>query len=453
MSLTLPYSRSRRYLTGIDWFISALAHQSTRRNNRVACYSQTVLDVDGALSETAIRGTLDQISDRFRVIHGRIARDWLNLAPFWKMTPPPKDAVIPLRVVDLPEEREDHAEVLFSEHAAVPFDSPSRHLRFLLVRIGQRRSRLGMVFDHSLLDAFGAEMFFWLIDEAFKGHLGEISRRVRQTESAHLDHWMRRFRSGRTINRLLIRLGKQDTIALTIPRAGTIRRLRVLQESLSREESIRLRQWAGEEIGVPLLLPSAAARAILAMRRVFSGTFLPGSQFLVFTSANLRAPGQQWESLFFNHFSLLPLTLAVEPTTGVKEMAIVLRNQFFERMKDKIPWAMQDATMLGRIVPLWIASRLLRLVAKGRGCSFYFACIRDTGFSPESFMGLPTRQLVHQPLVFTPPGLNICMTEFRGTFNLVISYLEGVVDDSSAAQLMAAFKSLLLEPQCEPASR
>jgi hypothetical protein len=44
------------------------------------------------------------------------------------------------------------------------------------------------------------------------------------------------------------------------------------------------------------------------------------------------------------------------------------------------------------------------------------------------------------------------MTEFRGRFNLVISYMEGVIADSAANQLMADFKASLLPRASEPAS-
>jgi len=430
-----------------------MAHQSARRNNGAGSYSQAVLDVEGILSEAALRTILDQIADRFPLIHGRIARDCLNLAPFWKVKRGSASSQIPLRIVDLAVDQADRSEALLADHVNAPFHSQSEHLRFLLIRIGAQQSRLGMVFDHRLLDAFGSEMFFRLIDQAWQGKLDDISPRVKQTEPAHLDHWKRRFESGRTLNRLLHRLSTLEICALQMPPKGKFRPMRMLHESLSREETIALNKKAGEEIGVPILLPSAAARAIHAMREVLSGISLPGGQYLIFTSANIRVPGQEWEKLFFNHFSLLPLSVETQPAAGIKEMAVALRNQFFAQMKEKIPFVMQDASALGRICPFWIGSRLLRLVAKGRMCSFYFACLKDNGYSNDTFMGQRVLNLFHQPLVFSPPGLNICMTEFRGRFNLVISYMQDVIDDDAAKLLMQEFKSVLVQPASEPVSR
>ena len=44
--------------------------------------------------------------------------------------------------------------------------------------LGDARSRLGMAFDHKLLDAFGAESFLRLIDHVWQGKLDELTARV-----------------------------------------------------------------------------------------------------------------------------------------------------------------------------------------------------------------------------------------------------------------------------------
>jgi len=52
---------------------------------------------------------------------------------------------------------------------------------------------------------------------------------------------------------------------------------------------------------------------------------------------------------------------------------------------------------------------------------------------------------VHTPLAFAPPGMNLCMTTFAGRFNLVLSYLEGAMDDASARKILERFKASLIE--------
>lgn len=438
MSFSLPYSRTRRYLTGIDWIVGALDY-SARSAIGLGGFSQTIIEVEGVINQNDLRGALDQISAGIPLVHGRVARDWINLAPYWK---PAHNGEIPLRVVDLPIDRGAEAEGLFDDHINRPFESRWQHLRCLLVRIGSARSRIGLVFDHRLLDAFGAEGIFRLMDLAWKGRIEDVLSGIKMTEPAHLDHWQRRLKSGKALNQYLYGLNQKSVSGLNMPRAGLRRRIRFIHEPLTAEESAVLPERAADEIGMPIILPSAAARAIHAMRQVVPSPPQPGEQFLVFTSATNRLPGQEWEKLLFNHFSLMAFS-QTNPRPAA-ELAVELRDQFFEQMRNQIPFVMEDAGALGRICPHWIGSRLMGSLFGGRFCTFYFACLRETGFPGETFMGLRVVNLIHKPIAFSPPGLNICMTWFGGHFNVVISYVEGVLSDCDARNLMRIFKSSLV---------
>lgn len=440
MSFSLSYSANRRYLTGIDWIVGALDH-SAENTIGLGGFSQAILDVEGRVDETDLRAAMKQISQRIPLIDGRVARDWSNLAPYWKTG---KSAEIPLRICELAEDKGADSERLFDDHINAPFDSRWQHLRCLLVRIGSRRSRIGLVFDHRLLDAFGAEGMFRLMDLAWKKQLEEVLPKIKTTEPAHLDHWPRRLKSGQTLNRYLFGLNEKSVCGLNIPAPGLRRRIHFVHDSLTAEESAALARRAAEEIGVPVVLPSAAARAIAAMRQVVPCFPQSGEQCLIFTSTTNRLPGQEWEKLLFNHFSLMAFSTAQDDSRPANEIAVDLRDQLFDQMRSQIPFVMEDAGALGRICPHWIGSRLMNALFSGRFCTFYFACLRETGFAGDSFMGMPVSNLTHKPIAFSPPGLNICMTWFAGHFNLVISYVQGVLTDADARRLMLEFKKSLL---------
>src|SRR6202034_3229793 len=101
LSFSLPYSRTRRYLTGIDWIVGALDF-SARGAIGLGGFSQAIIEVDGTITQNDLRAALDQISERIPLVHGRVARDWINLAPYWK---PREKCQIPLRVVELSADR------------------------------------------------------------------------------------------------------------------------------------------------------------------------------------------------------------------------------------------------------------------------------------------------------------------------------------------------------------
>jgi hypothetical protein len=443
MTLSLPYFRSRRYLTGIDWVVGALHHASKKATGNGAT-SQAVLDIPAFLEEAPLRTVLNQISERFPLIHGQFARDWFNLAPYWKTPRWAKNANIELKVLSLPAGEEAKADQLLTDHVNTPMENDNQHIRFLLVRLGMNHSKLGLQFDHRLFDAYGAEAFFRLIDETFRGNLDAIAGKISITEPAHLDHWKRRFAAGKVLNRSLVELQKKEVRALAMPPAGQ-RRIHLVHETMTVEQTARINKKAFEEIGMPILLPVTAARAVDAVQKAV-GTFpLEGQQYLLFTSANMRLPSQEWESLFFNHFSFVNLGAPTNENQTIKEVAIVLRDQFFQHAKDKIPQAMQDAAALGRIFPRSLVARVINSMFKGRMCSFYFACLKECGYPGTTFMGLPISNLYHTPLAFAPPGLNLCMTFFAGHFNLVLSYVEGAMEDATAKEILQRFKTALVE--------
>jgi len=440
LKVSLPYFRNRRYLRGIDWVVGSL-HEDARKRVGVGAVSQAIIEVQGDLDVTTVRSTLDQISKRFPLIHGRFGRDIFNLAPYWKY-PRRHHESIPLAVVEASSEHD--ADSLLAAHVNRPFESDRRHIRFMLVRTPDARTKLGLVFDHRFLDAYGAESFFRLMHEASQGCLDAVSPRIRVTEPAHLDHWQRRFASGKLLNRMLIDLQQKDVAALKMPEPVRGRGARFVHEAMTAEESSNAIGKAFSEIGVPVLLPCAAARAVSALRGIVPSPGLEGDQYLLFTTVNTRPPGDEWSSMFLNHFSFL-LFSAPRETSDVPQLAGVLRDQLFSHMKDKVPDAMEDAAALGRIFPRPLVARVINSMFKGRMCSFYFACLKESGYPEKTFMGKDVVNLVHTPLAFAPPGLNLCMTWYADHFNLVLSYLDGTIDDQVARDVLKQFRSSLVQ--------
>ncbi len=333
---------------------------------------------------------------------------------------------------DLQSGCDEEANQLLADHVNRPMESDSQHIRFLLVRVGKEKSYLGLQFDHRLFDAYGAETFFRLIDETSRGRLDEVASKIKTTEPAHLDHWKRRFASGKILNRLLVNLQKKDVRALAMPPASS-RKICLLHESLTVDQTVALNKKAFSEIGVPILLPSAAARG--GRRAAGDSDYAPGWVAIsAFYFHQLARAGDEWSSIFFNHFSFVYFSAPTEEKQTIRSVALALRDQFFQHIKDKIPHAMQDAAALGRIFPRPIVGKVINSMFKGRMCSFYFACLKEAGFTGTSFMGNEAVNLYHTPLAFAPPGLNLCMTFFAGHFNLVLSYVEGAIDEPVGAK-------------------
>lgn len=441
MSFSLPYSKKRRYLTGIDWVVGAMDHDA-RKGKGAGAISQAVLDVTGPLDPVALREAIEKVSQRFPLIHGQVSRDWLNLAPYWKQPTRSPTNALELRVVEAQDTTTAHD--ILTTHVNTPLKDRTTHLRFLLIHIGQERSLLGMVFDHRLLDAWGAEAMLRLIDLAHQGKLEDIAANVRTTEPAHLDHWTRRFASGKILTDLFHDMKNRSVTALKMPASHQSRQVKFVHESLTPEQSADFASRVGQEINVPIMLPSAAARAMDAMRQTFNPPPLQGEELLLFTTVTARSPGKETENLFFNPFAFLGFWADAKNPLGLRELAQSLRDQMFDYMRQNVPAAMHDAAALARIFPHAWVSHFSKAIGRGRLCSLYFACVRDTGFTQSTFLGHTVNNLTHTPLAFCPPSLNLCMTWHAGHFNLVLAYVENVMTDQQARAMLDRFKASLL---------
>ncbi len=423
-------------------------HYHARQTSHTGSYSLVVMELNGLPDAAVFRDALNQISARLPMVHGWTKRDFRNLAPYWHIPKSPGRANIPLTIVDASDDAT--ADRLLSDHVNATNRPDREHLNFLLVRIADGTSRIGVVFDHRMLDAIGAETFLRLIDLTVSGQLEEYASKVKQEEPPHLDVWEKQFAGGKTVFRRMKMIGQRDVCAMAMPPAGRFGRVHFAHEHLTTAETTHFLETASEECGgMPIVLPSAAARAVYAMRAAVPNPPLPGTQHTLFTTASMRTNDQQWEQLFFNHFSFLLLTVGTEVPQSLPDLATATRDSFFDQMKEQIPQSLADAAALSRVSPRWLNQRFNYSMFKGRVCSLYFACLRDGGYKTDTFLGVPIANLYHKPLAFGPPGLNLCMTTFGGRFNLVLSYLEGVMNDTTAATLMRTFKAALLRQDVE----
>ncbi len=282
------------------------------------------------------------------------------------------------------------------------------------------------------------------MDLAWKNQLAEVLPKIKTTEPAHLDHWPRRLKSGQTLNRYLFGLNEKSVCGLNIPSPGLRRRIHFVHDTLTAEESAAIAGRAAEEISVPVVLPSTAARAIAAMRQVVPYFPQSGEQCLVFTSTTNRLPGQEWEKLLFNHFSLMAFSTAQNDSRPANEIAVDLRDQLFDQMQQPDPVRHGRRGRSGKNLPPLDRQPADERPVQRPLLHVLFRLSPRNRIFRRIFHRPPVSNLTHKPIAFSPPGLNICMTWFAGHFNLVISYVEGVLNTASARRLMSEFKISLL---------
>lgn len=442
MTFRLPYSRRKRYLTGIDWVVNTL-DSMTRKATGHGNSSQVILSLTGRLDTARLTATLAAAAAAFPVLGGRVRRDW-NLCPYLALGRT-DSGTPPVTVVQLPRGDFQAALDVLEQHVQEPFSTPGEHVRFKVVHYGNDRSLLGMHFDHRLLDAFGAELFLELLARMEAGTDADACARVALTEPAHLDHWIRRFVGGRNVNRLQVRLSRGGLAAFPRCNHSPPRPTVFDVVTFTGAETAAIHETAGRESGPFMILPSLLARVLLPLHRLIQRRVASTGHYVVPVSIVRRQPEAKWETLFFNHLSFIVFQVPVEAVgDDIKALSALLRDQLYEQMKAGVAEDIEHASMLTRIAPLPMMRQFARIPMKGRVASSYFACLKGTGFESVEFMGVGVENLIHTPHVPPEPGVGVFLNFFNDRLNLVLSRVAGVLDDAEAAEWVEQMKDGLL---------
>ena len=439
MKVSLPYSRRKRYLTGIDWIIAALG-RLTRRHTGVDNASQLVLHLDGAFDAERFRAAVAELSDHLPQLGGRIARDW-NLAPYWQL---PSSRRWRRPVVETTDIAPTDLPAALARIANTPFPDARTHLAFHLLRMGPERRVLVMRFDHAVMDAHGAEAFLDLLRQCGAGaDARALVAPLAVTEPAHLDHWQRKFEAGRQFVRFLRGLSSARLMVLPRPKASRGRGFRFLVVSFDEAETAAIVARAQRTAGFLMFMPYTLAAAVRIIYGLLQARNVSGDEIVVSLSTDVRTPDTAASRVLFNHLSFLFFHVPRTLIADFPALVASLREQMYEQVKTGFPQALHESSMLMRIVPLGVASRALLWPLKGEMATMGFTCVGRADDTRPILLGAEVTNLIHMPLVPTPPGLGFVVNQFRRRLNVTLAWAHGMLDDAEVDRLRTAVRETL----------
>ena len=434
MTISLPYRRDRRYLTGVDWIIGVL-DRMTKRATGAGNTSQILLELDGVVDGSCLREILSAFAAQFPVLSGHPSRDRLNLAPFWKIGRSAGRCAVEI----LPAQANvESAITALCRASDAPFSTDRDHLVFRLIHAGPDRSCLGMVFDHRLFDARGAEMF---LDRLARFPAGDVTppppELARPVREAHLTDWAAKFSSGRNVTRAIRACASARPAAIPVP-AG-VRGFQHHFQGLDLEQSRRFTETAFSLSGFPVKLPCMLAMAVQAVDGLFAARGQAPEHFLVPVSIDRRAASADSQTLFFNHISFLHFLLPRRDIESLEGLVQALTRQMYGQTKDRLPEDFEETMFLMRILPVGLLASFSQRLFAGNFGTFAFSFLGETACRAREFLGHRILNLRHAPRVSTPPGLGIFLNEFDGRINVTVSSLEGLLTTEEAAGLARHF--------------
>lgn len=436
MKVNLPYSKSKRYLTGIDWAIAAL-NDMNRRSTGGTNDSQLVFELEGPFDAARFRAAITGFVRLFPVLGGMPARDW-NLAPYWRL---PRPGRAPAVVVEEESVAEADLFAALTRSANAGFRDPRVHLAFRVFKVDGGRHVVTLHFDHCLFDAHGAETFMelfhrWERGEDCAARLASIAL----TEPAHLCGWKRKFESGKLLVRMLRRFAETALVTFPRPRPLKGRAFKFALLALDEAESKAIVERAYREAGFLMFMPYTLATVVQALEAVRRRKGVAGRDYLVSVSIDLRTPDTAAARLFFNHVSFMFFGVPVAGAADRRQVSETVKAQMYEQIKNGSPQALAESSLLMRILPVSVLGRLMRRPLRGEFASLGFTCVGKSGYAPATFMEARVANLYHMPLVPVPPGLSVVVNTFGNRMNVMLTHLDGMLDDEDVRELMAGVR-------------
>jgi hypothetical protein len=436
--VSIPFSRSKHYLTGIDWILHGFDYMNKKATGAGNAF-QIVMELEGVPAEGEVRHSLDGFIRKFPLLSGRARRDY-NLAPYWEIPSRTHESALVLDVHHL-QDGEDAFPVL-ERLANTPFGSEREHLAFYLLRAGEN-SRVAVKFDHRLFDAHGAEAFLRMFQQDWEEG-GASSWELPLPEPAHLSGWRSKFESGRYVNRTLLGLGK-DAPPLALPFDPTpIRQgFRFSVIPFTDRHSQEIIERAESEAGYLMAMPYTMALAVQALHAVFAGRGIDTGDYVVPVTMDTRPPSKSSQDVFFNHVSLLLFRIRPSEVNDFPALVSSIKRQMYEQARTGLARHLLDASLLMRIAPLPVMNSLLKFYLKEKIASFCFSFLGDTGHMPTHFMGKKVRRSHHMMRIPIPPGLGVFFRHSHGRLDTCLSYAQGLLTEAEVDTVLDCLKSKL----------
>ena len=441
MGFTLPSSKKKQYLSGSDWIINALDYM-LKRETCAGNISQVVLMLNGVPDGLLLQERLNHFIGKFPVIRGSVARD-INLAPYWRIPRESRtEASVKVHTLDRVFSAEDTF-LLFEKNVNSMFRSDAEHLAFHLVHRENGQSSLAMTFDHRLFDGRGAEMFLSLFQKYLSEENGPAAAEDFQWSApAKLSQWMEKFHAGKMVNRKLIALSKTSAGALPIPPEKN-RGFRFTLIPLNQSETDLLYDTACSEAGYLMEMPYLLSVVIQSFHELFKSRGLAAPSYLIPLSIDMRRGEDLKQELFFNHVSYLFFQVPQDRATDLKGMIGIIKKQMYDQIQSGLPKDIQEACLLTRIAPLPVLDKLFRIPVEGKIASFCFSHVGKSAYLSDELMGVKIDNIFHMPRVPVPPGLGFFFNYFNGRLNLIISHLDGLLQEDEILMLEAGLKEKL----------
>jgi hypothetical protein len=190
-----------------------------------------------------------------------------------------------------------------------------------------------------------------------------------------------------------------------------------------------------------MAMPYTMALTVQVLHRLFLERSAAGADYLIPVTVDTRPKSGRVQDLFFNHVSFFLFRIPARDAEDFPVLLESIKGQMYEQVRAGLPRDIQNASLLMRIAPLPVVSRLLKMYLKGGLASFCFSFLGESGHMPTRFMGEKVEHSYHMTRVPVPPGLGVFFQQSHGRLNAYLSYLRGLLAEDEADAVVEALRA------------
>ena len=413
----------------MDWVVHAIDHTS-KKVLGCGLLFQIVVELAGTLEKESFRGSLARYCECFPHLWGSARRDFINLAPYWRTNRGESKVDIVFRqAVDFEE-----ALNLLSAELNTPLETEEIYFKVFGVTVSDK-TLIGCTFDHRLFDARGAESFLQGFHD-FCAH-GLSQEFQVQNADAGLDHWREKFEAGRKVKRAGVASGENSMVRrFTDGKSPKKGRNRFKIKHFDQIATQSIFERAEKQAGLFMFLPYSLAISIQMIHSLFVRRGQREGDFVISVTRDMRVKGSAKVPILFNHFSVINFRVSAPEIDDFQMLVGLLKQQLYEQVKNKLPEALSESSMLIRIVPRSVLSYGFESLVPTPMPTFVFGFLGESAYQSDEFAGLGVLNMYHFPRIPPSPGLGIFFSQYHKRLTMTLSYIEDTVGEEEAEDLI-----------------
>lgn len=430
-------------LTGSDYFLFAmdrLMGHSPGPDN----LSRTFLELEGPVDCESFSDSLRSQSLLQWIVNVRKSRNIFFTIPSWRQDRQEKLVPVKIRNNDRASVHEPDTYTSFSRVFSPDLvDCP---LFFELVQdAGTHRTCCVLNWDHTLMDAHGAEMLLehLAVDgndlqkerELFFGNDNNINKRVAPDEK-----FLRRLSFARESVHYISNASTLPIATFKARKKKSPAKDEYFSVCFSKDETKKIDSNC-HKMGMgyyqSLYFLAASVMAIQIIRQKRGESDLP---YFVPVPFNLRKKGCTGPA-FSNNVSFLFYRISCDELVDVNRIILSLKEQMKEQVAAAVPYSYAEMMSIFRRLPLPVYSWLLSGPTKGQLASFFFSYTGECCPKMKTFLGYPIRQVTHLAPTTNIPGLSVVFMRHNNCLKATVSFRNALL---SFAEL-EIFKEIVRE--------